>query len=345
MRTAVRVASKLIAALTVLACAAVAQAAESNSGVRHAPPAARYALDRIIVLWKSDAEAMKSAQLATQARESGTSIAATRQLMPRIQLVQLGSQTRAASAKMLAAFRADSRVAYAAYDQRRFAHAVTPNDPDFPYISGVSGQWYLQSAQPAAIHADEAWSISKGSKGVVIADLDTGIRYDHPDLIRATAAGKLLPGYDFVSDVSMANDGTGRDSDASDPGDWISASDITHDPFKTDCTVGDSSWHGTRTAGILAALTDNTIGIAGTNWNAYVLPVRVLGKCGGFDSDIIDGMRWAAGIAVPGAPVNPYPARIINMSLGGTGSCGGLVRIGNQSAHSTRRYRGRVRRQ
>jgi serine protease len=324
MRTAVRVASRLIAALTVLVCAAVAQSAETNSGVRHAPPTARFAPDRIIVLWKSDTANMKSAQLATQARESGTSIAATRQLMPRMQLVQLGSQSLAASARMLAAFRADSRVAYAGYDQRRFPHAVTPNDPDFPYISGVSGQWYLQSAQPAAIHANEAWSISKGSKGVVIADLDTGIRYDHPDLVRAAAAGKLLPGYDFVSDISMANDGNGRDSDASDPGDWISASDITHDPFKTDCPVGDSSWHGTRTAGILAALTDNTVGIAGTNWNAYVLPVRVLGKCGGFDSDIIDGMRWAAGIAVPGAPVNPYPARIINMSLGGTGSCGGL---------------------
>jgi len=322
MRTAIRVASRLIAALTVLACAAVAQAAESNSGVRHAPPAPSFAPDRIIVLWKSDAEAMKSAQLATQARESGTSIAATRQLMPRMQLLQLGPPTVAASAKMLAALRANPGVAYAGYDQRRFPHAVTPNDPDFPYISGVSGQWYLQSVQPAAIHGDEAWSISKGSKGVVVADLDTGIRYDHPDLLRATAGGKLLPGYDFVSDISTANDGNGRDSDASDPGDWISASDITHDPFKTNCPVGDSSWHGTRTAGILAALTDNTIGIAGANWNAYILPVRVLGKCGGFDSDIIAGMQWAAGIAVPGAPVNPYPARIINMSLGGTGPCG-----------------------
>jgi serine protease len=333
MRTAVRVVSRLIQTLAVLACAAFAHSAETNSGVRHAPPAARFAPDRIIVLWKSDAESMKSAQLATQAQESGTSITATRQLMPRMQLLQLGSQSLAASARMLAAFRADPRVAYAGYDQRRFPHAVTPNDPDFPYISGVSGQWSLQSVQPAAIHADEAWSIAKGSKGVVIADLDTGIRYDHPDLMRATAGGKLLPGYDFVSDISTANDGTGRDADASDPGDWVTATEANNStgPFYK-CTQPDpnnpgkylaesSSWHGTRTAGILAALTNNTIGVAGVNWNAYILPVRVLGKCGGIDTDIIDGMRWAAGIHVNGVPDNPYPARIINMSLGGTGQC------------------------
>ncbi len=323
MRTAARLVSRLIPALAALACAAFAHSAEDNSGARHTPPAASFAPDRIIVLWKSDADTLKSAQLTTQAQESGTSILSTRQLMPRMQLVKLGSRSLATSAKMLAAFRANPRVAYAAYDQRRFAHAVTPNDPQFPYVPGVSGQWSLQSVQPAAIHADEAWSISKGSKGVVIADLDTGIRYDHPDLARATAGGKLLSGYDFVSDVSVANDGNGRDSDPSDPGDWISAADTSQAQFAL-CTIERSSWHGTRTAGILAALTDNTIGIAGLNWNAYVLPVRVLGKCGGFDSDIVVGMQWAAGITVPGAPANPYPARIINMSLGGTGPCGGL---------------------
>ena len=52
-----------------------------------------------------------------------------------------------------------------------------------------------------------------------------------------------------------------------------------------------------------------------------ILPVRVLGKCGGFDSDIIAGMRWAAGLSVPGVPTNPYPARVLNLSLGGDGPC------------------------
>jgi hypothetical protein len=83
----------------------------------------------------------------------------------------------------------------------------------------------------------------------------------------------------------------------------------------------DSSWHGTQVSGIIAAITNNGIGMASVGPNLRVLPVRVLGKCGGFDSDIIAGMRWAAGLPVPGVPANPYPARVINMSLGGPGSC------------------------
>jgi serine protease len=75
---------------------------------------------------------------------------------------------------------------------------------------------------------------------------------------------------------------------------------------------------------LIAASTDNGIGIAGAGWNTFVLPVRVLGKCGGFDSDIIDGMRWAAGLPVMNAPLNPTPAKIINLSLGGEGACNAL---------------------
>jgi serine protease len=82
-----------------------------------------------------------------------------------------------------------------------------------------------------------------------------------------------------------------------------------------------SSWHGTRVSGMLGALTDNAVGVAGLTWGPKILPVRVLGKCGGFDSDIIAGMRWAAGLAVPGVPLNPTPARVLNLSLGGQSDC------------------------
>ncbi len=61
--------------------------------------------------------------------------------------------------------------------------------------------------------------------------------------------------------------------------------------------------------------------MAGISWNAWILPVRVLGKCGGFDSDILAGMRWAAGLSVGGVPDNPHPANLINMSLGADGPC------------------------
>ena len=83
------------------------------------------------------------------------------------------------------------------------------------------------------------------------------------------------------------------------------------------CGVSDSSWHGTHVAGTIAANSNNGQGVAGINWNARILPVRVLGKCGGYNSDISDGIRWAAGLSVAGVPANANPARVINLSLGG----------------------------
>ena len=82
-----------------------------------------------------------------------------------------------------------------------------------------------------------------------------------------------------------------------------------------------STWHGTFVAGIISATTNNAVGIAGIDQQAAILPLRVLGVCGGFDSDILDATRWAAGISVPGVPDNTNPAAIANLSLGGQGSC------------------------
>jgi serine protease len=308
-------------------CASVGAAAENNGTVRDNQPTAAYAADRLFVIWKSRAETGKEAKLAAVAKLSGATLVSTRNMTPRMQVLRFAAASTSVSEALLASLRADPRVRYAEHVYRKFPLAL-PNDPDFSYVANVGGQWYLQSAVPAAvsnIHADAAWDISEGDTGIVIADLDTGIRYDHPDIARATALGRVLPGYDFIGadfggTFLQANDGNGRDADASDPGDWVTATEAQSGPFQG-CQSGASSWHGTRTAGIIGALTDNGVGIAGVNWNSFVLPVRVLGKCGGFDDDIMDGMRWAAGLAVPGAPVNPYPARVINMSLGGGGPC------------------------
>jgi serine protease len=215
--------------------------------------------------------------------------------------------------QVLERLRADPAVEFAVPDRRRFAQA-TPNDPLF------AGQWYLKSAETSAVNAVAAWDLEPGRNGVVVAVLDTGVLYEHPDLGRGDAGGKLLPGHDFVNVAANANDGDSRDADPSDPGDWVSDTDKQNLVFST-CTISGSSWHGTRVAGMIGALSNNGVGITGLSWNSFILPVRVLGKCGGVDSDILAGMRWAAGLPTPGATANPTPARILNMSLGSTGAC------------------------
>ena len=216
--------------------------------------------------------------------------------------------------------RADPAVAFAEPDRRRYAHAL-PNDPLF------TNQWYLQATQPSSMSVTTAWDTTTGSNGIVIAVLDTGVRFDHPDLGRAAEGGRLLPGYDFVSgdnngSFTTANDGNGRDADPTDPGDWVTASEASSSVFGGACDgASDSSWHGTRVAGLIGARSNNAVGVSGTTWSPWVLPVRVLGKCGGYDSDILTGMRWAAGLEVSGVEVNPYPARVLNLSLGSSERC------------------------
>jgi serine protease len=251
-------------------------------------------------------------RVAALATRHGLEVAEARHIVSGIHLLRVTPRAGESAAQTLARLRADPTTEYAEIDARRRPLA-TPDDTLY------NGQWYLQDAQPAAVNAAGAWALTTGSPGLVIADLDTGVLFGHPDL-RSASANRLLPGYNMISNVAVSNDGGGRDSDASDPGDWVTAGDAKTVQF-SGCTVTNSTWHGTRTAGILGAITNNEIGIAGMTWEGWIEPVRVLGKCGGYDSDILAGMAWAAGMPVSGAPANPYPARVINMSLGEAGSC------------------------
>ena len=294
------------------------------------------------------------ADVAGLAQRARLSMARSRQVTPSMHVLYLqktlyGADVNAA----LKTLRADPAVEFADVDQRRYPHAV-PDDPLFVPTSGASGQWFMGTPSSttlmfggvatmdlSATDAVSAWSITTGSSGTVIADVDTGIRFDHPDLLRAGLGGRLLPGYDFVDEdysrtspfgplgtFLIANDGDGWDPDPSDPGDWIDSTDLKNALFPpTECgadvTHGptDSSWHGTRVMGVLGALTGNDVGIAGMTAKPYMLPVRALGKCGGYDSDIIAGMQWSAGLSVSDVPDNPFPADIINLSLGGSDAC------------------------
>jgi serine protease len=305
---------KIAAALTLFMCivaTAFGQSREDNGTVprAHAQPPT----DQIIVKWR-DGTTAAGTRMQKLAASSGLRLQHKQQLTADTEVLQLdrarGPEEMRAVLERMAG---DPSVEYAVADERRWPHAV-PNDPLY------SEQWYFQGVEAAATHAEEAWNVTIGSNLTVVAVLDTGVRFEHPDLLRVSQAGKLLDGFDFVSQVPYANDGDGRDSDASDPGDFVTAAEKMQPAFST-CDEGNSSWHGTRVSSLIAASTNNGEGIAGTGWITLVLPVRVLGKCGGTDSDIIAGMRWAAGITVPGAPTNPTPAQVINLSLGGAGAC------------------------
>lgn len=172
----------------------------------------------------------------------------------------------------------------------------------------LATQWDLR-ASPVGVGAQGVWESTQGA-GVVVAVVDSGI-VAHPDL-----AGQVLPGYDFISDARTARDGGGRDPDPSDVGDWQAANECSGDPAALP-----SSWHGTHVAGTIAALADNGIGIAGVAPKASIVPVRVIGRCGGSLSDIADGLTWASGGKVAGVPTNRNPARVVNLSVGGRTSC------------------------
>jgi subtilisin family serine protease len=120
------------------------------------------------------------------------------------------------------------------------------------------------------IDSPAAWDVSTGSAAVTVAILDTGIDPAHPDL-----TGKIVAGYDFVGGDSNPRDENG---------------------------------HGTHVAGIAAAMTNNGVGVAGVDWQAQIMPVRILDReGGGYVSEMVSGIDWA----------RDHGADVVNLSLGG----------------------------
>jgi len=191
------------------------------------------------------------------------------------------------------------------------AAAERPAPPNDPYWGD---QWSLATNPGVGIDLLEAWRYGRG-KGVVIAVVDTGI-IPQPEF-----KGRILPGYDFIRNLFVANDGDGRDSDPRDPGDWVTKSEAESGEIADECKEEASSWHGTHVAGIALAAAGNGVGIVGVAPQAKLLPVRAIGKCGGTDRDLVDAIRWAGGLRVEGVPENRNPADIINLSLGGQQEC------------------------
>jgi len=146
-----------------------------------------------------------------------------------------------------------------------------------------------QSWHYEMINLPSAWNHSQG-EATVVAVIDTGVLLGHPDL-----QGQLLPGYDFIS----------MDDNPEDPGD-------SSGPAR-------SSFHGTHVAGTIAATSNNLRGVSGIAWQARIMPLRVLGPGGGTTYDVLQAVRYAAGLSNDSGQLPQQRADVINLSLSGGG--------------------------
>ena len=274
----------------------VAPAAKSASAGEDAPSA------RFIVTRTSAAKSARldAGKLSAAGAKAGVQIRPLRTLGTGAEVIVTDKALDAAGAKQLMVELLKDPTILAVEPDVRMQPLFVPNDPLY------AQQWHYKNG-PGGANLEAAWDVTKG-EGIVVGVIDTGI-VPHSEF-----AGQLLPGYDFIGDVETAVDGDGRDADPNDPGDWSLAGECGF-------FAEDSSWHGTHVSGTVAALTDNGAGGAGVAPAAKVLPIRALGKCGGFLSDIADAITWGSGGTVAGVPANANPAEVLNLSLGGGGAC------------------------
>jgi serine protease len=278
---------------------------------------------RLIVGWSKNAKVLALTDptasvantLSTMRARHGISLTSVRTLSTGGELLRIGRDMTDQEIKdLIADLSASSAVAYVEEDVL-LTTQLTPNDPLY------NQQWHYFEAA-GGLNLPTAWDLSTGV-GQRVAVIDTGMR-PHADL-----AANLVGGYDFISDPFVANDGGGRDNNAIDPGDFSTAGQ---------CGAGSrassSSWHGTHVSGTVAAVTNNGVGVAGVAFGAKVVPVRALGRCGGSLSDIADAIVWASGGTVTGVPANQFPARTLNLSLGGGGRCSTTLQNAVNSARS-----------
>lgn len=281
--------------------------ADTTTAARRAP----VYTGNYIVRWRDGSQTVDTGADAARMNQvqanTGLALSVKRPMASALQLITVQDSKGDDPETVAKRLRDDPRVADAVPDRWLRLHDTTPSDPEFlPNQSPYMGS---PTSNPGAANVSRAWDRSRGSNSMVIAVVDTGY-LAHPDLV-----GRIIPGYNFVS-----WNGAARSNDATDPGDYV--------PAGTTCPDGtagpqSSTWHGTRVASVLGALTNNAQGIAGVDWSARILPVRVSGRCGALLSDTVDGMRWAGGLSVPNVPNNPTPAKVVNISLGG-GTCSSI---------------------
>jgi serine protease len=191
--------------------------------------------------------------------------------------------------KLIKALRKRSDVALVEPNYRIKA-AVVPTDELYPL------QWHLDF-----INLEPAWELIPSvpaATAPIVAVVDSGVLLGHPDLV-----GKLVDGYDFIRNPDISADGDGIDANPDDVGDREGPSQ-------------QSSFHGTHVAGTVGARSNNINGVASVAWSTRIMPVRVLGVGGGDGYDLIQGIRYAAGLGNDSGQLPPQRADIINLSLG-----------------------------
>jgi subtilisin family serine protease len=277
--------------------------------------------DRFLVRFREgsparDSVAARNQALAVAGQEFGVQLRAVLRLAVGADVVTSDRPLDAAkTARLLQRLAANPHVEYAEIDGL-VQPAFSPDDTYY-----ASDQWDLFEAV-GGIGMPAAWEYGFGTD-TVVAVVDTGLA-PHTDL-----TGQVVAGYDFIADPAVAVDGGGRDADPNDPGDYLLAGDCGGTATPTN-----SSWHGTHVAGTIAALANNAKGIAGIAYGAKVQPLRALGKCGGYDSDIADAIVWAAGGTVASVPANATPAEVINLSVGRVDTCNATVQAAIDYAHA-----------
>lgn len=304
-------------ALAVLSPGASADTSAPSIGKPHvALPKAPTVARGLIIKTTTSAPSKSLLKSADSAIGSDANVVRSKALTAKISTVdfdQVVSESAAAKAANQVAKRSD--VVWAVPNTRRQVTSSPPVTVNDPHFSGQRNVWDSTASRGGySIKAPSMWRKTTGSSDVVVAVVDSGILNDHPDI-----HNQLVPGYDMVSaddpdavtpTYYSANDLDGRDSDPSDPGDWAT---------KSLCGYAEpSSWHGTFVAGMIAAEANNAQGITGIAPGVKIEPVRALGRCGGWDSDIIAGIVWASGGNVADVPANEHPANVINLSLGHT---------------------------
>ena len=314
----------LVLGLGIGGASGASGAGGSDAGPPGASSAERPEVLGLIVRKKSPLVSNRSLE-ATMAR-AGADVGSERMITSTIGVIDFEQPLTSAEAEPIAAaLQARSDVLAVEPNRRVYPATVIPNDPLFPQQWDM---WNGGGPSDYGTRAADIWSVTKGAPQVVVGVVDTGST-DHPDL-----AGSTVPGFDFVSDAAAARDGDRWDANPADEGDWCPRDG---DP---------SSWHGTHVAGTVNAVQDNGIGVTGLAPGVKVQHLRVLGACGGSGADILSAVVWGSGGNLgswfsnyPGQDpgVNPTPASVLNLSLGGSGPCEAISReiFGDARARGT----------